>query len=305
MGTLWNPVTLERGLRAEFNVASQVKPDPILDALMLKVPSTKDEEKYGWLGHVDDMKEWKDEKQSDSVTEHSYTVPNVQYEGTLSVKATNIKDDQVGGIMQRMKDLTTKGRFHPQRLLIDKMIAGAAAGGEAYDGQYFFDTDHAEGSSGTQGNTGSGAGVTVADITTDFNARRAKILGRKDSKGKPLFETNANVKWVVVAPLGLLGVFEQLQNAAIISNTTNTIKGLFDLVTLARLTSNDANDWYLYAYTDTMKPFILQERDPLTFHSQEEGSDTGFWKNIFAYSVHWRGAVGYGWWQLAERITNT
>lgn len=302
MGIVWTPATLAAGLRSEFVLASQVKPDPTLDQLMMKVPSTKRSETYGWLGQVNDLREWVDSKTLEALTDHTYSVPNVPYEGTLQLKRTDIVDDQVGAAPQRIRDLTTKGRFHPQRLLIDAMAGGDAA--LCYDGQYFYDTDHSEGASGTQSNKLTGTGSTTAQLQADFRAARAAILGFKDSKGKPIFETATNIKWVVTAPVGLFGAFEELQNAAIISNTTNVIKGLFDLVALPRLTTDDVNNWMLHAIVPGMSPFILQEREALSFHALEGESDTGFFRDLYSYSVHWRGAVSYGWWQTSVLTTN-
>lgn len=304
MGIIVDPATLERGLRSEFVIAAQTKTDPMLDSLMMRVASTKDSEKYGWLGQVNSMKEWTDNKVFESVTEHTFTIQNVKYENTLAVRRTDILDDQVGATPARIRDLTIKGKFHPQKLLIDAIIAGAST--VCYDGQYFFDTDHSEGASGTQANVAAslGSGTTLAGIQADFRRARAAIMGFKDSKGNPIWETPIGVNWVVAAPVGLWGVFEELQNAAVLSNTTNVLKGVFDLVSLPRLTANDADNWYLFAVTPEMKPFILQERDPLQFSALEGDSDMGFLRDIYAYSVTWRGAVGYGWWQCAFKTTN-
>ena len=301
MSLIKGQATLERGLRAEFQKALQYQPNPILDSLFMNINSTGADEKYGWLGAVDSLVEWKDEKTVKSVIDHTYTVVNTPYEATIGVDRFDLADDSVGGAFMRTRDLTIRGRMFPQKLLLETIIANPTC----YDGKAFFANDHEEGDSGAQDNLLTGTGVTIATITADFRAAVAAMLGFKDSAGEPIFETDVNMNLVVVCPTGLYGVFQELQNAAVISNTTNTIKGTFDLVPSSRLTGDDANDWYLFSASPMAKPFIKQERDPLAFAALEGDSDIGFTKRTYLYSVTWRGKIAVGFWQSAVKTTNT
>ena len=121
MAIIKDQVTLERGLRAEFNKALEFMPNPIVDSLMLKIQSNKNSEKYGWLGNVPHLVEFKDEKQVKSVIDKSQTIDNRPYEATIGVDRFDLLDDQVGAAFQRTRDLTIRGRMFPQKLLFDQI----------------------------------------------------------------------------------------------------------------------------------------------------------------------------------------
>jgi len=302
MGIFRKSVTLERGLRGEFMKAKELDVNPILDKLMMKVPSTNTTEKYAWLGRLNKMKEWVDTKQVESVIDKSYSLENLAFENTFGVDKFDILNDNVNGAYTRIRDLATQAKEFPQILMIDRLIEN----GICYDGQNFLDTDHSEGDSGAQVNTASGAGVAIANIVTDFRAARARMRALKDSKGNPIWRTAHGLNLVVLCPTALEGVFEELLNAAYISQTENVLKGAADLVVLPALDANDANDWYLCAYTNSgLAPFILQENQPAKFVAQEEESEGGFFHRTYHYGCEWYGNVGYGMWQMIQRIVNT
>ena len=298
MGAIVNPVTIERGLRAEFSKALQVVPDAILDSLMMPISSTVRDEKYGWLGAVPQMQRFLDEKQPKGALNNSYTISNVPYEATIKVDKFDLKDDQVGAAFLRTRDLTVRGKLFPQKLLMDTVVAN----GPAYDGTAFFATTHSQGSSGTQSNLLTGTGTTAVAIQTDFYAAWAALIGFKDDAGEPMVSASSMVRPVVVCPVALFGVFQVLQQAAVINNQTNTIKGLFDLSASPRLT--DVNDWYLFDVGTELKPYVKQEIDPLTFGALEQSSDSGFKTRFYLYGIEWRGAVGNAFWQKGVKTTN-
>src|SRR4030042_2401017 len=299
MGQIVNPVTLEKGLRAEFMKAYEngESPSEIMPVIM-EIPTAAASEKYGWLGNVPQMVEWKDERQLKGLYESSYTISNSDYEATIQVDRNAIEDDQLGAVKIRINDLAVKAKLHPRKLFFDALVAGTTD--LCYDGQAFFSNSHSEGVSGTQDNLLAGTGTTVAQLSTDLNSAIAAIMGFKDDKGEPFNEGAMDL--YVVMPPALQGAFREILNAQMISSTTNVLSGIAKPIVSSRLT--DANDWYVLNGSGVVKPMIMQVRKKVEFSSLEANSDMGFMKKTFAYGVDHRMGFGYGLWQKAIKIVN-
>jgi len=298
---LVNPVTLEKGLRADFMKAYNNGEDPQdVIPMILKTSSSSNSEKYGWLGQAPQMVEWKDERRLKGLRDFSYTLENKDYESTIEVARNTIEDDQMGSTRVRIQDLARIARAHPRKLFFDALNAGETE--LAYDGQAFFSASHSEGDSGTQSNlNSSGSGTTVAQIKTDLDAAIAVMRNYLDDRGEIFYDGERD--WYILAPPALEGNMRELLNASIISNTTNTYKGIAKLITSGRLT--DANDWYLFDASAGVKPFIWQERRGPMFASQEANSSNGFMRKNYYYGIDVRRAFGYGLWQKAYKIKNS
>lgn len=85
---------------------------------------------------------------------HTYTIVNEEYEASIEVKHADIKDDQTGfghaGI--QAKSIGESAKAFPDELSFETLLPNGTTE-LAYDGQYFFDTDHPVGETGaTQSN---------------------------------------------------------------------------------------------------------------------------------------------------------
>ena len=303
MSIVKNPSTVDRGVRAEFQkaLAETENVNPILDKIFMKVRSTVKIEKQAWLEQLGTLKEVLDEVEIDGVLDSNQTLENKTYAKAFGIKLEDLEDDQVQGALQRSRDLTVKGRLFPTKLLFDQIIANSTA----YDGVAFFATTHATGASGTQSNLLTGTGTSLAQLKTDFDSAIQAMLAYNNAEGEPIYETDVNFKPVVLCPTSLYGLFRDLQESSMISSTTNTIKGAFDLVQSARLNASDVNDWYLFDAGGMMKPWVLQERVPLELSSSLKDSEYAFFSEKVAWKIRWRGAVGPGFWQSMIKTTNT
>jgi phage major head subunit gpT-like protein len=127
------------------------------------VPSTTKKNEYGWLNMLPQVREWLGDRQSSRVAASGYTVTNRDWEITLEVDRNDFEDDNLGiytPMLQMMGGNTTR---HYDRLTFGALKSGFAAGGECFDGQYFFDTDHPilaeDGTKTTFANTDGGDGA--------------------------------------------------------------------------------------------------------------------------------------------------
>lgn len=261
------------------------------------VPSGKDQETYGWLGAIPTMREWKDERMPKGLLEHNYTIINKDWEVSIGVHKNAIEDDQYGQVRIRTQELGSEAARHKDQLVFELLAAGFAT--DCYDGQYFFDTDHSEGDSGTQSNKGTtalGADSLAAGVTA--------MMKYKDDKGKPL----GIVPDTLVIPPDLwmtaCEILESLGRSDTANNTTNAFRYLTQLG-LAKLNIvmspylTDTNDWFLLCTNKIVKPIILQERQEVRFGALESTSDRGFMRKEYVYGADARYNVGYGLWQCA------
>lgn len=257
------------------------------------VPSSKDTESYAWLGANPAMREFIEERVINGLSELSYSLKNKTWEATLGVDRTAIEDDQYGQIRLRVQQLAAEATTHVNRLIAETLAAGTGAtAGLCYDGQYYFDTDHSSGSSGTQSNLGTAA-LSMASL----EASRLAMRKFKDDKGRTM---NVNPNLLVVPPdlesLAIQLTQSNLQPGSS-TNDVNALKGKLDVAVSPFLT--DSNNWYLLDTKLPLKPLIFQDRMPVEFTSLEDSSEAGFIRDQYLYGVRARYAVGFGPWQFA------
>jgi len=264
----------------------------------MTVPTQTETMVHNWLGRVGAMKEWVDTKVVDELRGFDYTVKSKDWENTLGVFRKHMEDDLLGLYNPRIADLGQRAKQHP-----DQLLSGLrTTNGLCYDGQNFYDTDHAEGDSGSQANTISGTGVTAVKIRDDWFSARKALRKFKDDKGEPFVLNLANQDALAVIPADLEAVFDEVNNpgpGATFPKTT--IPYEID----PRLT--DVNDWYTDFVGAPVKPFLYQTRKPINFVSLDNPntSEIAFDRALYKYGVEGRYVMAYGLWQFSVRITNT
>ena len=239
------------------------------------------------------MREFKDERMPLGLLEHSYSIKNKTWESSIAVERSAIEDDKYGAIKLRIQSLAREAKRHVDEIVFTLIKNGFAS--NCYDGQYFFDTDHAEGDSGTQSNKG-----TSALDATALQAAITAMMKYKDDKGKLL----GVVPDLLVVPPDLQWTAMELLESTYWPGTqannkiaANVLKGKLDLLVSPYLT--DTNDWFVLSTKGIVKPVILQSRTPVEFAALEGASESGFMRDQYIYGVRARYNVGYGLWQMA------
>ena len=256
-----------------------------------KVPSTARSENYSWIGSIPRLRKMNGERIPKKLLEHTYSIVNEEYEASIEVKHADLKDDQTGQYGIQAKSIGEAVKQFPDELIFETLIPGGTTG-LAYDGQYFFDTDHPIGETGsTQSNK-----ITSALDATSFRTARAMLRKMKDDFGSPT--VNRNLDLLLVVPADLEGTAEAILEAERDANgATNTLKGKARILVADWLA--DTNNWYLLDVAVTIKPFVLQEREFIPFEALEEGSTENFMRKKNYYGTYWRGNAGYGLYQKA------
>ena len=277
--------------------------------------SDQDSETYKWLGMVPQMREWVGGRQAKGFRDNGITVENKHFEATIEIPVSHMRRDKTGQAMVRIRELANRANAHWASLLTTLIADGESA--VCYDGQYFFDTDHAEGSSGSQSNDitvdvsalpatvhGSTTAPSVEEMSGAIIRGVEQIYSLKDDQGEPMNEDAR--RFLVQCPTGLWSVAKQaVAQPLVASGQSNLVRVLDDLeVTVSpnpRLAWTDR--FAIYRIDGEVRPFILQQEKPIELKVKGEGSEFEFDHDAHQYGVDtWRN-VAYGFWQSACLVT--
>jgi len=278
--------------------------------------SNQASEEYPWLSATPALREWLGGRNANSFTESSISISNKDWESTLNVDIKDLRRDKFDMIRPRIQDLVKRAMTHPASILSTLIDNGEA--GTCYDGQYFFSTSHAEGSSGTQSNDitvtiagvpatvhGTATAPSVEEFQIAIGQAVASIMGYKDGAGEPMNEDASS--FLVMAPASYYNTAMQavtgVQQVGASQTILEALKGDFNI----RAVINPRLTWttkFAVIRTDSyIKPFIFQRETDITIGAKAEGSEYEFDNKAHQYGVDYSGNVGYGLWQRACLVT--
>lgn len=273
-------------------------------------------ETYKWLGQSPALREWIGGRVAKTFRENGVSIENKHFEATMEVLVSEMRRDKTGQVMMRTRELAQRVNSHWAKLLSTLIIAGKSTA--CYDGQFFFDTDHAEHDSGTQDNdltqaAATGTVPTAGEMADAIMAAIVAILGFKDDQGEPMNE-NAR-EFLVKVPLALLpqamaaiGSTILVQSSTLV--TGNVIQAMGSLGGFQiRLASNarfsSAVEMFTFRTDAPTKALIRQQETEPSLEAIAEGSEEEKKNKRHLYMVDtWRN-VGYGLWQRAALTTFT
>lgn len=290
-----------KGLRSEYQEAydQYVAKN---DGLVMTINSTTQTESFAWLGSVPRMRVFNGERKPVKLGDYKYSIDNEEYEASMAIDLKDVDDDQTGKYALLAGQIGESSAMFTDELLYGTLLPGGFSA-LAYDGQYFFDTDHSVGASGIQSNL-----ITAKLGPTAFGAARTLFWRFKDDQGRPV---NTGLQLVLIIPPELLATAEQLvNNKFLASGADNQYYQAAEIRVNPWLT--DANAWYLVNTTGTVKPFVVQnrKREDLAVLGHLPGSasvvnqsEAEFMRRKVYVGTYWRGAVGYGLFQKAVAST--
>lgn len=288
-----NLTAIYQGFQTIFAEAFQGA-TPLYEKVATVVPSSTKQEVYKWLGKLPRMREWIGPRVIQNISAYSWTITNKPWEATVGVDREDVEDDTIGVYRPIIQGLAQSAATHPDEYIFPLLLGGFAA--LCYDGQYFFDTDHLEGASGTQSNKG-----TPALAAASYATARAAMMALKDDQGN-LLNIMPNL---LVVPPQLEAKAREILKADLISTTTNVWKDSAELL-VAPLLATQAAYWFLLDTSKPVKPLIFQQRKDAEFVSKDNPNDDNvFFNKEFVYGVDCRDNVGYGLWQLAYGSNGT
>ena len=154
---------LTAAFRKEFSDGLAFR-EPTFNKVAMTIPSTTAVNTYAWLSAFPRMKEWVGERTLKKLGKQAMSIENKLFESTVEVPRTDIEDDQVGIYRPIMKQAGVAAAELPDDLVWPLLPKGKET--LCYDGQNFFDTDHAW----YENADGTGAAKTMSNLTTGTDA---------------------------------------------------------------------------------------------------------------------------------------
>jgi len=279
--------------------------EPFYPTVCYDASSVRSSEKYGWIGNMPGMREWVGDRQFSELRSANFVIDNKHFESSLAIKKTDIADDNLGQYGPIMEQLGIEAAHHPDELWFDALELGESTA--CFDGQFFFDTDHSWGKSGSQSNdltstVSDTSAVTVAELKTAIRAAVQQMLGYKNDQGKLYHRPTVSRlnDLTLLVPLALRDVAYDALESQLLSNSTNVIVDRPTIVSSPYLTSDVK--FYLFKTGDPVKPFVFQQREPLS--RMMKGLDDIEIKDV-KFMTEARYNVGYFAWWTAVLTTLT
>ena len=276
-------------------------------------------EEYAWLGQAPQLREWVGGRNAKGFRESSQTIKNLHYEATIDILVTNLRRDKSGQALIRIAELAQRANAHWAGLLSTQILAGLAS--TSYDGQYFFDTDHNEGDSGTQNNDitvdisavacanhGSTTIPSVEEMQWAITQGIQAIVGFKDDQGEPMNENATG--FMVMVPMSFMYAAMQAVDTPVQVGESQTaltaIKKKFKIEVVPNVRLATWTEAFAVFRTDSLvKPLIRQEETAIDLKVKGYGSEYEFDNDAHQYGIDtWRN-VGFGYWQHACLVTLT
>ena len=282
-----------------------------INRVAMRMTSTQATEDYAWMGTAPALREFIGGRTPAELRELSFSISNKDYEGSIRIQSKDMRRDKLGMIQVRVNQLADRANDHPAKLLSTLLLNGAST--LCYDGQYFFDTDHAEGESGTPSNKISSAIVNKDDPTgyemaDSIMEAIMAMYGFKDDRGEPMNQS-ASEFLVLVPPKYLKAAKLAVKAILGTGGKSATLPTLADDFTITVTVNPRLSAWtdtFVVLRTDeAAKPFILQEEDIPDVIALGQGSEYEQLNKEQLFGVDWTGNVGFGYWQFAVQVTHT
>lgn len=301
-------VAASRTLTAKFNRESKAV-QTYYTNIATVAPSDGADEAYGILGAMPGVREYLGDRTYHKLRGATYTLSNKEWEVSMEIEKKDIADDRLSLYDGALTTLAQRASRHPDKLLMQAIVNGESTA--CFDGQYFFDTDHSWGSSGSQDNdltyaAATGTTPTIDEFMASYEAARSAMLGFVDDRGEPLHEDvitgmDSGLQFVALVPRQLETVAKKAFNQ-ILNNSGGTNIVLDRPVVAMSTHLSNAAKWYLLRVDVPLRPFIFQARTPLEVTTSGEMDMN---KKVIEMGTYARYNIGYGAWWNAVLTTFT
>jgi hypothetical protein len=280
--------------------------------------SDQDSETYNFLGQTPAMREWIGGRQAKGLSSQGITIFNKHYESTIEFQVKDVRRDKTPQIEARISEFVLRSTTHWASLLTTLIEAGEST--TCYDDQFYFDTDHSEGDSGTQSNKisvdisalpaqvhGSVTAPSVEEMQQVIYKGVAQILSFKDDRGEPMNEGART--FLVKVPFSLYNIavaaVSGVLTAALAQNLNPDMLANFEIDVVPNARSTWTDRIVVFRTDSPIRGLIRQEEMPVDLKVKAEGSEFEFDNDAWQFGIDaWRN-VGYGYWQRACMVVMT
>ncbi len=268
---------------------------------------------FGWLGAPPRMEEFMGELKIKDLSEMTYAIRNKNYAVALGVNRLDLSRDRLGRYKSRIQEMAIETVLHPWESMITAIEAGEAT--VCYDGQYFFDTDHADKgaeyktsqSNDLTYNVNTATAPTVAEAKLALDQAIAALAAFKDDKGR-IYHANPREGLMVLIPWSFYAVFRDVLELETTDNGgKNPYYKIADLHVDAR--STWTTKFAVFKTDRPFKPLVLQhepvEGKRWRVENTSPDGDLAITTDQLIYAVKGRYNIGYGQWRNAVLTTLT
>lgn len=266
---------------------------PWWNKIATEVASSTRSNTYHWAVLSGALREWIGERLVKHLAMRGHTIENKDWEYTLELERNDIDDFQLGLKAMEAENAGAAAAKWKDQMLVT--LLKAAESTIAYDGQYFFDTDHPKNSDNTGAGTFANL-VTSTPLTPDnFEAQMAAFSLQVDEGGEIMGLRATHL----MIPPQLQSMGRRILSAEFVPSTAGTATqsnvnvGAAELLIIPEL-GYDATSWYLLDLSKPIKPFVVQTRkEPQFVVKDGPQDDEMFWHKRAVFGVDARGNVGF------------
>ena len=300
---IYSSTALERGLLDTLLRRGGLNEASLVQLLAYSLNSTREDEKHEWLGQATQMSLFKGSRKSSLITSTGYTITNKVYDGSHNIDRDDYERNDSGSMARRLSQIVDVAMNFPNLLLSELIENGTSATlGLCYDGAAFYSNSHpARKDSGTQDNLLAGTGTTVAQISADIASSLTALRTVKAENGEP-FHNNGDLAMCFMVPPAIEVNFKTAVEATVISNTSNQLVGIGEVVVNPRLT--DVNDWYTFCKSPGSESLIFQIEQNVEFDTTMEDSDMWKQNRQGQVGVSTKLGAGFGFFQSSNKTVN-
>lgn len=276
-----------RALARDSMLKAEAKYLPAVNVLSQQVPSVGSHEEYNWGDAVPRMAEFKGTRNMAALGVDGFVLENKEYDNGVWIRKKDLADDRLGIYNDRIRSLARMGVLLKLTLLRD-LINNGFTTGLAYDGLSFFNNSHTlADSTSTNDNL-----ITGALSLTNARAADEQLGQIKDSQGEQM---GLSATHVIGDPSIRWTVIEVCRQSVLSTGEENVSVGWQPLI-IPGLT---AGYWAVADLSLEVKPFVLQEREALSFTMVMDPEDPDvFNRKLYKFGADWRGRAGYAYYEL-------
>ena len=228
---------------------------PIWPAYVTEITGAETVNKMDWFGAMPIMREVKGPIDIGKVHHHDYTITVGRQGVGILVELKMLYHNRLDQVGLMLRDFFARTVTYEDRVCAQTLSAGFST--TCFDGQYFYDSDHSWGDSGTVSNVGTAA--FSADDPTAYNVAWSAINTCPDEQGIPMGFVPTHL---VVHPDLRDKTLRLLKAQTVKEGGTNVYAGDVQVIVTAHLST--ATEWHLLACGRPVKPIVKMVEIPFS-----------------------------------------
>ncbi len=285
--------------------------------------STSKDEEYLLPGSTPGVQKWIGDRDFKRLTSATVEVSNDPWESSIVIDRFNYDDDRLGLYGNSLTELAQEAVGHKDELCCEFLVKGETTA--CWDGQNFFDTDHAWRDSGTQNNIVTlgvvdSANPTPAEMKKAFRMAVRRIKSFKKDNGKRYYRSRVDrlSDFTCWTPIDLQTpldeAFDQKLQVEVAGNgaASNVVYEKPNVVGVNLINSDDSydgvsgadTDFYVFYTGSVWKPLVFQPRSEIKSQIKGLTGDDIEFKDIKVMTEA-RYNFGYLAWMYAIKVKLT